>query len=379
VHVVWQEIRDGNFEIYYKRSTDGGVNWGLDTRLSYNSGYSAIPCVKVLGPFIHVVWRENSDGNEEIYYKRSIDSGVNWGADTRLTNFTGTSNYPSISLNAQVVHVVWQDNRDGNTEIYYKRSTDGGVSWGTDSRLTNNTYDSEAPSIGITGSVLHVVWHDYRDGNYEIYYKRSTDGGSSWGSDTRLTNSTGFSFFPSLSVSGQGLHVVWYYNRDGNNEVYYMHSTNGGINWESDTRLTNSNGDSHLPSIEVSGTILHVVWYDDRDGNNEIYYKRNPTGNLVGMININSEIIPDKFELHQNYPNPFNPSTTIRFGIVKQTNAKIMIYDVLGRQVAILVNESFKPGTYEVIWNASSHSSGIYYYIMQTEDFRDVKRMVLIK
>jgi photosystem II stability/assembly factor-like uncharacterized protein len=100
--------------------------------------------------------------------------------------------------------------------------------------------------------------------------------------------------------------------------------------------------------------------------------------NTVSAKNL-SEIIPDKFELHQNYPNPFNPSTIIRFGIVKQTNAKIMIYDVLGRQIAILVNESFKPGTYEVVWNASNYSSGIYYYIMQTEDFREVKRMVLIK
>jgi len=92
-----------------------------------------------------------------------------------------------------------------------------------------------------------------------------------------------------------------------------------------------------------------------------------------------SEIIPDKFELHQNYPNPFNPSTTIRFGIVKQTNVKILIYDVLGRQVAILVSSSFQPGTYEVEWDASFYSSGIYYYIMQTEDFRQIKRMVLIK
>jgi photosystem II stability/assembly factor-like uncharacterized protein len=92
-----------------------------------------------------------------------------------------------------------------------------------------------------------------------------------------------------------------------------------------------------------------------------------------------SEIIPDKFELHQNYPNPFNPSTTIRFGIVKQANTKIMIYDVLGRQVATLVNASLKPGTYEVTWNASNYSSGIYYYIMKAESFRAVKRMVMIK
>ena len=69
-----------------------------------------------------------------------------------------------------------------NGEIYYKRSTDAGTSWGADTRLTNAPYFSESPSIAISGSVLHVVWYDERNnwGDYNIYYKRSTDGGLTW-------------------------------------------------------------------------------------------------------------------------------------------------------------------------------------------------------
>ena len=78
-------------------------------------------------------------GTDEIYYKRSTDAGVNWGTDTRLTNNTADSWYPSVAVSGSVVHVVWDDNRDGNSEIYYKRSTDAGVNWGADTRLTNNT------------------------------------------------------------------------------------------------------------------------------------------------------------------------------------------------------------------------------------------------
>jgi hypothetical protein len=280
VHVVWYDNRDGNTEIYYKRSIDGGSSWGgADTRLTNNSSSSSYPSVAVSGSVVHVVWQDFRDGNREIYYKRSTEGGISWEADTRLTNYTADSRFPSVSVSGQVVHVVWYDTRDGNQEIYYKRSTDGGVSWGTDTRLTNNPALSELPSVSVSGSVVHVVWRDTRDGNSEIYYKRSTDGGVSWGADTRLTYNTADSRHPIVSVSDQVLHVVWHDNRHGAAEIYYKRSTDGGISWEADTRLTNNSAESRTASVSVSGTVVHVVWQDDRDGNYEIYYKRDPTGN----------------------------------------------------------------------------------------------------
>ena len=74
------------------------------------------------------------------------------------------------------MHVVWSGSRDGgNAEIYYKRSTDGGSSWEAGKRLTDNSAVSKA-SVSVSGSVVHVVWSDERDGNYEIYYKRDLTG-----------------------------------------------------------------------------------------------------------------------------------------------------------------------------------------------------------
>ena len=100
--------------------------------------------------------------------------------------------------------------------------------------------------------------------------------------------------------------------RDGNYEIYYNRSTDAGTTWETDTRLTNATGSSYYPSVSVSGLLVHVVWMDIRDGNYEIYYKRNPNGNPTGITNINTET-PKEFKLEQNYPNPFNPMTKIRF------------------------------------------------------------------
>jgi len=389
VHIVWRDNRDGNAEIYYNRSTDGGVSWGADTRLTNAPAESHTPSVSLSGQVVHVVWEDNRDGNREIYYKRSTDAGVSWSADTRLTNNSAASYSPSASVSGSVVHVVWYDNRDGvnNYEIYYKRSTDAGVSWSADTRLTNNSAASYSPSVSVSGSVVHVVWFDSRDGNLEIYYKRSTDGGVSWGADARLTNNTAVSGNPSVSVSGSVIHVVWNDNRDGNPEMYYKRSTDGGVSWEADTRLTNNTADSQNPSVSVSGLAVHVVWFDYRNGNGEIYYKRDPTGNPVGIININSEL-PKEFSLSQNYPNPFNPTTKIKFQIPKSGFVNMIVYDILGREMAILVNEEMSPGIYEIDWDASNYPSGVYYYQLTVSSdasttlsaaFTETKKMVLIK
>src|SRR5436853_6880976 len=80
-----------------------------------------------------------------------------WQSDVRLTN-DGANSYTSksgLAINGNVLHIVWQDNRHANTEIYYKRSPDGGISWGVDTRLTNNSAASELPSVCVEGSTFH--------------------------------------------------------------------------------------------------------------------------------------------------------------------------------------------------------------------------------
>jgi hypothetical protein len=386
VHIVWTDYRDVYYEIYYKRSTDAGVSWGEDTRLTNNTALKWYPSFAVSGSLVHIVWYDYRDGNREIYYKLSTDAGVSWGADTQLTNDPAYSEYPSVAVSGQVVHVVWHDNRDGNYEIYYKLSTDAGINWGADTRLTNNTGESKYPSVAVTGSVVHIVWSDNRDGNPEIYIKRSIDAGVSWGADSRLTNNTAESRYSSVAVSGSVVHVVWEDTRDGNYEIYCKRSTDVGVSWGTDTRLTDNTAESRFPSVAVSGSVVHVVWRDDRDVFTypEIYYKRNPTGNLVGIKNISSEI-PLSYSLQQNYPNPFNPTTKIRFDIQKSVVCSqysvvtLKVFDILGKEVATLVNEQLAPGTYETTFDGGNLPSGIYFYRLETTDFVQTNKMILLK
>lgn len=379
VHIVWNELRDYNKEIYYKRSTDGGISWGADdTRLTNDPGDSFYPSLAASGSYVHTVWMETRDGNREIYLKRSTNSGLTWGTDTRLTNNYLLSQFPSIAVSGSNVHIVWFDTRPGNHEIYYKRSIDDGTSWGADIRLTNNIYNSFYPTIAASGSNVYVVWQDDREHpeHWNLFFKKSSDGGLNWGADTRLTNNLSSSITPSIAASGTNVHVIW----NENGILGYKISTDAGITWGAETSLTNT--PVYTPSLSVYGTAVHVVWSGNHHGNYEIYYKRNPTGNPIGIIQIGNEV-PEKFSLGQNYPNPFNPTTNFEFRIAEFGFVNLTIYDAMGREVTTLVNENLKPGTYKVEWSAdfraANFSSGVYFYKITAGNFTETKRMILIK
>ncbi|MCI0450682.1 MAG: T9SS type A sorting domain-containing protein [Chlorobi bacterium] len=87
----------------------------------------------------------------------------------------------------------------------------------------------------------------------------------------------------------------------------------------------------------------------------------------------------DKFMLYSNYPNPFNPVTSIKFDVPIETSVKLIIYDALGREVTVLVNGKLKPGSHSVTWNAEGYASGIYFYKLESEEFTEIRKMVLMK
>ena len=250
--------------------------WQPDIRLTNSSGNSSttennVWSVAVYGDTIHVIWYDDRDGNTEIYYKRSTDGGISWGSDIRMTNNSANSTNSAISVSGSTVHVVWQDDRDGNFEIYYKRSIDAGVTWGTDTRLTTESSTSERPCIASIGSFVDIVWTDNRNYNPEIYNKRSTDGGVSWDTDLRLTINTGNKYYPCVAISDSVLHVVWQDDRNGTANTYYKRSTNRGLNWGSDIRLANDSYASGIPCISALGSTVIAIWEQDYYGKPERY------------------------------------------------------------------------------------------------------------
>ena len=110
-----------------------------------------------------------------------------------------------------------------------------------------------------------------------------------------------------------------------------------------------------------------------------VYNPAQDTLLALEIINRHNQQQPESFAISQNYPNPFNPSTTLKYGIPKESYITLKVYDILGREVATLVNKQQKAGYYEVDWNAANNSSGIYFYRIQAGDFAETKKMILMK
>lgn len=145
----------------------------IDTRITTAMGESSHPAsVTEANGTVHMVWQDYRTGNFEIFYNTIQGNGIKtWPNDLQLTTSVGDSLYPSIAIDAKGnLHVVWQDNRDGNWEIYYKKLDNTGLPITGDERVTNDSHNSVNPVVTVDAdNNVHVTWSDDRTGTYELY------------------------------------------------------------------------------------------------------------------------------------------------------------------------------------------------------------------
>jgi len=223
-------------------------------------------------------------------------------------------------------------------------------------------------SGGTWTSYLHSPTRDFKD----VYFINSLTGWISGDGGIILKTTNSGLNWSVQSNSGHSLSKIYFTNENYGWAVGYygfmLLTTNGGANWYSSPSGTSK----WLQGVSfINNTTGWVV------GSNCILKTTNG-GNIVSLQNYSSSI-PENYSLLQNYPNPFNPVTKIKFDIPEQSNAKIIIYDLLGRVVSTLVNEQLKPGSYSVDWDGAAFASGVYFYSLVTEGFTETKRMVLVK
>jgi len=222
-HVVWIQRTGQSYNVFYRKWHFGWV--GEPINISETSGICSSPCVGLDGlGRVHTAWSDNITGNNEVYYRRFAEP-IGWASVMRASLSYKLAWSPSLAADrAGNVYVVWSDKRDGYFDIYFRRYVEG-VGWGKEKRLTSNGAVSANPSAAVDcDGNLHVVWEDYRDGNDEIYYKRvTTSDGPGWDPiDTRLTNDLYTSWDASVAADCAGnVHVLWADNRSSNFEIYY--------------------------------------------------------------------------------------------------------------------------------------------------------------
>jgi len=179
----------------------------------------------------------------------------------------------------------------------------------------------------------------------------------------------------SASVNENDVTLFWQTATELNNSGFDVERNRKNEGWEKVGFVSGNGTTTEIHSYIFAdkdvpaGTYSYRINQIDYDGTNEYF-------ELEQVIEINP---PGKFTLLQNYPNPFNPSTTIQFVIPEKSNVVIAIFNSIGEDVLTIVDENKEAGSYEVNFNASGFTSGIYYYKLQTNNFVQTKKMILMK
>ncbi|MBI3123918.1 MAG: carboxypeptidase regulatory-like domain-containing protein, partial [Ignavibacteriales bacterium] len=184
-----------------------------------------------------------------------------------------------------------------------------------------------------------------------------------------------------LSGSGMDLYVGGEFNVAGNIQANRIAKWDGS-NFSALGSGMFGNSGYNVTALAVMGDDLYAggTFYSAGGVPANNIAKYSCSGNLTSIGDGNSNYtLPQQFELSQNYPNPFNPTSTIRYNIASAGFVKISVYDILGRETRVLVNEEKSPGHYEVQFDAGNLSSGVYFYTIRTRDYSQSKKMILLK
>ena len=325
----------------------------------------------------------------------------NAGCMTSLTGYlVATPNGGQIFRTSNTPLIIWGTSNTGNVDIQY--TTNNGTSWttiqaGVDATLRNVTWT--IPYIPTTTQAKVRVYESGNTANGDIsdsVFQIRPAINSFYLIEPAQLYRTGVS-------SGDTSRLHFTFQKGGTlPEIKYKWVLSTLNNLNTYTAFTNNAGNDTVFSIPRSrldslvsawgapnvGDSLRVKWYvkcytqldsASSSSNNLITFIRG----VIGIQPITS-LIPEKFFVNPNYPNPFNPETKIKFGLPAGANVKLSIYDMLGREVDVLVNSKLEAGEYLADWNASRFASGIYIYKIEASDVKgnnyvETRRMVLVK
>jgi hypothetical protein len=297
--LVWSDDTSGNSEIWFAKSTDGGITFGTPINISKTSGTSKGPTISVgvNNNNIYIAWTELISNNNEIYLSKSADGGATFSAGVNISSNSGISDSPQLAVwpgsssSTDTVYVAWRDttNSTQTGDIFLKKSTNSAGSFGKVTNVSKNSGESkDVDIVAISAATIYLVYADNTGlkgtGNFDIMFTKSTDGGVTFTSSINLSSNTGGSLTPQLAVvpgtstATDTVYVVWRDDTPGSPDIFLRKSTNGGSTFATSLNVSNNSGGSTDPQVVANSNTVYVAWRDTTPGNAEALFKRSTDG-----------------------------------------------------------------------------------------------------
>jgi hypothetical protein len=348
VYVVWEEetpnnkgnsVTHGstNYDVYFKKTTDGGVTFSKAINISNNSGFSQHPQIAVSGGNVYIAWTDDTSLNKEILFRMSSDEGNSFGRTIKLSNDLGESYNQEISAFANNVYVVWENkysnpdfikntgstNASGNNNdinsvtqlggtdtannnngrILFKSSMDRGNSFKNTKIITTNSggIAESYPKIAASENNVYLAWNigmppstlkegrsnyynNYNNDNgnknvteqkHGIFFTKSSDTGDNFSKIVKLNNDASHIGESQIAASGNQVFIVWSGNSDNliPNDLFFIKSVDNGNSFTEESSLRKKS--SLNAELAMDGDNVYIVWQDFlRSNNQEILIKK---------------------------------------------------------------------------------------------------------
>jgi glycosidase len=356
------------------------VAWGVQQRNSvfWTDWRSALKSIK---PEVFLEAEANS--SESVYYDRRFDSANDWDLRTKVINaLNGSGTIQTLHEEAVRNYSTYArpfrflENHDElrmSSLLDTKRSMLGHTLMFT---LNGVPLIYSGGEVGELTRREMINWSD--PDNMRPYFKKLIDLRKKYIHNpviTRLNNSESSNVYSYSSVSGNNTVLTVANFKDQAKDIT-VDLTGLSYDGSSTYFLTDLISGKVYPVSPSSRAnfAISLETYQAR-----VFYYGLDSVSVVSVDDNHAGVIPAEFKLYQNYPNPFNPTTTIKYQVKEAGKVMLKLYDILGAEVTTLVNEEKSPGTYQVEFNASSLSSGVYLYRMQAGDYVSVKKLILMK
>ncbi len=348
----WQEINSGFvknlYSLYFTdvitgyaagdsgiviKTSNAGINWTAQTSGTDKNLLSIVFANSNTG---YATGGEQNNGQGVIL--KTTNSGNNW-----ITQLSGSSmNFTSLFF-----HNPDSGFAVTNSNLY--KTSNGGINW-------NVVTGVEGYDIHFTNTVT-----GYAMGSNPNVYK-TTNGGSNW-----------FIISSGYNVAYRSIQFFGEFGIAAGSNGHIMKTTNSGENW------------IELPFL-TENYLRSLYFTDPNTGYIAGYFGTilKTTNGGLSFLQSNNEITPKNYLLQQNYPNPFNPLTKIKFKVPinqagRVSNVKLIVFDMQGKEISKLVDDELSPGVYEILFDGSLLSSGVYFYKIETDNFSETKKMILVK
>lgn len=291
MHIVWEDLRSGNGDIYYVKLDANGNKLTNDAKISNDSAVSVHPSIAVDdSDHIYIVWESDESGSSELYFAKLwyYSGNITFQENGLRVSDADPANStePEIDICADgSIALVWTDARDdagdGNLEIYFKRLGPSGAALTSDIKVTSDVGVSERPRMDIdSDGYIHIVWYDFRDSNsglvinHGVFYRKIAPNGAPMTNETRITFASPSSS-PDIAIDTDGnVHVVFDDDRYAAFDIFYTLLDGNGTTVVDDKVISaKDDNESRSPRIALSDSrVVDAVWQDLSSGAWTIHY-----------------------------------------------------------------------------------------------------------